>query len=471
MPSDRAPIILWFRRDLRLADHRALTAAAETGRPVIPVFILDYETAALGAAPKWRLGQGLERFAAALENKGSRLILRRGKAQEVLRKLIGETGAGAVYWSRLYDPDSIARDSAVKKALEDDGIEARSFAGHLVFEPWTVETESGGHYKVFSPMWKSVRNREIDAPLPEPGRLNAPESWPGSDALEDWKLGAAMNRGGAVVQDHCRPGEAAAQERFDWFMEEAAERYASRRDMVAQDATSGLSEYLSLGEISARRCWAVAQRDGGKGAETFRKELAWREFAYQLMYHTPRILSGNWREEWDGFPWNEDERFREVQRWKHARTGVRLVDAGLREMYVTGRMHNRARMIVASYLTKHLMCHWKIGMDWFADCLIDWDPASNAMGWQWVAGSGPDAAPYFRVFNPETQAQKFDPDETYLKRWIAEGQDDPGAEALSYFDAVPRSWNLSPDDPYPEPVVGLKEGREAALAAYQQRRS
>ena len=150
---------------------------------------------------------------------------------------------------------------------------------------------------------------------------------------------------------------------------------------------------------------------------------------------------------------------------------MRLVDAGLREMYVTGRMHNRARMIVASYLTKHLMCHWKIGMDWFADCLIDWDPASNAMGWQWVAGSGPDAAPYFRVFNPETQAQKFDPDETYLKRWIAEGQDDPGAEALSYFDAVPRSWNLSPDDPYPEPVVGLKEGREAALAAYQQRRS
>lgn len=471
MSETPSPVIVWFRRDLRLSDHPALSEAARDGRRVLPLFILDDLAEGLGAAPKWRLGQGLQTFGETLEKKGSRLILRRGKALDVLRDLIAETGAGAVFWSRLYDPDSIARDSAVKSALKEDGVEARSFAGHLVLEPWTVETGSGGFYRVFSPMWKSVRNREIDAPLPEPGKLQAPESWPASDSLEDWALGAAMNRGAAVLAAHCRPGEAAALDRFDWFMEEAAGHYASRRDMVAQDATSGLAEYLSLGEISARRCWAVAQREGGKGAETFRKELCWREFAYHLMYHSPHILTRNWREEWDGFPWNEDERFREVQRWKHARTGVRMVDAGLREMYVTGRMHNRVRMIVASYLTKHLMSHWKIGMDWFADCLTDWDPASNAMGWQWVAGSGPDAAPYFRIFNPDTQEKKFDPDGEYVRHWIAEGQKAPPDDALSYFEAVPRSWGLTPDDPYPDPVVGLKEGREAALAAYEQRQS
>ena len=471
MPETPSPAIVWFRRDLRLSDHPALSEAARDGRRVIPVFILDDLAEGLGAAPKWRLGQGVRTFSEALDKKGSRLILRRGKALDVLRDLIAETGAGAVYWSRLYDPDSIARDSAVKSALKENGVEARSFAGHLVLEPWTVESGSGGYYRVFSPMWKSVRTREIDAPLPEPGKLQAPESWPASDSLDDWALGAAMNRGAAVLGAHSRPGEAAALDRFDWFMDEAADRYASRRDMVAQDATSGLAEYLSLGEISARRCWAVAQREGGRGAETFRKELCWREFAYHLMYHSPHILTRNWREEWDGFPWNEDERFREVQRWKHARTGVRMVDAGLREMYVTGRMHNRVRMIVASYLTKHLMSHWKIGMDWFADCLTDWDPASNAMGRQWVAGSGPDAAPYFRIFNPDTQEKKFDPDGGYVRHWIAEGQNAPPDDALSYFEAVPRSWGLNPDDPYPEPVVGLKEGREAALAAYEQRQS
>ena len=233
-----------------------------------------------------------------------------------------------------------------------------------------------------------------------------------------------------------------------------------------------MSEYLALGEISPRTCWHAglsALHRGAKGAEKWLKELVWREFAYHLMYHTPRILTGNWREEWAAFPWNEDADRPEVLAWKQGRTGEPFVDAAMREMYVTGTMHNRARMIVASYLTKHLMTHWRIGQKWFEECLTDWDPASNAMGWQWVAGSGPDASPYFRIFNPATQLEKFDPDGEYLARWLAEGRDRPSPTALAYFDAVPRRWELSPKDAKPQPLVELSEGRKRALAAYEAR--
>jgi deoxyribodipyrimidine photo-lyase len=197
--------------------------------------------------------------------------------------------------------------------------------------------------------------------------------------------------------------------------------------------------------------------------------LVWREFAYHLMYHTPHILSGNWKPDWDAFPWNTDEDHPHVIAWKQGRTGIRFVDAAMREMYVTGRMHNRGRMIVASYLTKHLLSHWKIGLKWFEDCLIDWDPASNAMGWQWAAGSGPDAAPYFRVFNPVTQLDKFDPKGEYVAQWIAEGRRAPSQTALSYFNAIPRQWGLAPDLVYPAPVVAADAGRARALAAYEKR--
>ncbi|GHF68011.1 cryptochrome/photolyase family protein [Seohaeicola zhoushanensis] len=472
--ADNRPIILWFRRDLRLADHAALTAAFESGRPVIPVFVLDEVAEALGAAPKWRLGKGLEVFAQALERRGSRLVLRRGKALEVLRALVQETGAGAVWWSRLYDPACVERDTAVKAALKDEGVDARSFAGHLLFEPWTVETGQGGYYKVYTPFWKAVQGRDPGQPRAAPGRIAGPQDWPASDRLEDWALGAAMLRGGEIVARHTNAGEAAAQERLDAFIEQGIDRYGERRDMPGCDGTSRLSEYLALGEISPHRAWAAGQRaveEGKAGAVTFLKELVWREFAYHLMHHTPHMLTDNWRSEWDAFPWQEDQRRSEVIAWKHARTGVPFVDAGLREMYVTGRMHNRARMVVASYLTKHLMVHWKVGLKWFEDCLTDWDPASNAMGWQWVAGSGPDAAPYFRVFNPVTQLEKFDPRGLYARAWIAEGQSMPPATALEYFDAVPRSWRLSPEAAYPAPVVGLAEGRDRALAAYGARES
>ncbi len=473
MGIGRPPIIVWFRRDLRLSDHPALSAAAQSGRPIIPVFILDELVQGLGRAPKWRLGLGLELLSQSLSQLGSRLIPRRGDALEQLRQIIAETGAQDVYWSRAYDPASIARDTRVKSALKEQGIEAKSFAGHLLFEPWTVATKAGHPFRVFTPMWRAVQGREVALPESAPPRLEAPVQWPISDDLTSWMLGAGMNRGARVVGPYVRPGEDAARDHLEGFLNHI-ENYGTDRDRLDIKGTSNLSEYLSLGEIGPRSVWHRVQRaafEGVPGTGSFLRQLVWREFAYHLMYHTPQLVSGNWKPEWDTFPWNTDADTPYVVAWTRARTGIPVVDAGLREMYVTGRMHNRARMIVASYLTKHLMSHWKIGMDWFADCLIDWDPACNAMGWQWVAGSGPDASPFFRIFNPDTQQQKFDPQDAYLRRWIAEGQSDPSKTALSYFEAIPRSWGLDPKADYPAPVVELPVGRARALAAYGSRKT
>ncbi|MFB9150232.1 cryptochrome/photolyase family protein [Roseovarius ramblicola] len=469
--SDQTPVIAWLRRDLRLTDNPALRAACAGGGPVIPVFIHDDSVAALGAAAKWRLGLSVAALARDLEARGSRLILRRGDARDVIPALVAETGAGAVHWSRLYDPDAIARDGAIKAALKEGGIVAESHNAHLLFEPWTVETGSGGFYKVYSPMWRAVKDREVPEPAPAPARIPAPEAWPASDALEDWRMGAAMDRGAAVCLPHQCVGEQAAQGRLGAFMAGTIDGYRDARNNPAVAGTSNLSENLTYGEISPRQCWHAGLRalhEGKRGAEHWLRELVWREFAYHLMYHTPEILTRNWRAGWDAFPWTEGCAA-DVLRWKQGRTGIPFVDAAMREMYVTGRMHNRARMNVASYLTKHMMVHWRVGMDWFAECLTDWDPASNAMGWQWTAGCGPDAAPYFRVFNPETQLAKFDPEGGYARAWIAEAQARPPQTALSYFEAVPRRWGLSPGDPYPAPLVGLAEGRKRALAAYEAR--
>lgn len=468
--GETSPILLWFRRDLRLADHPALAAAAATGRPVIPVFLCDEVVEGQGAAPRWRLGLGVGHFAGRLATLGLRLVLRRGEALATLRALVRETGAGAVWWSRLHDPAARRRDEAVKAGLAADGVEARSFPGHVLFEPWTVETGQGGFYRVYTPFWNAVRGRDPGLPLAAPATVAGPAAWPASERLEDWALGAAMNRGGAVVARHVQVGEAAARDRLGAFLDARVEDYARARDLPAEAGTSRLSENLTYGEISARACWHAAMRalhDGRRGAEAFLKELVWRDFAYHLLHHTPHIAAEPWRAEWRGFPWNEDAARPEVVAWMRGRTGMPFVDAAMRELYVTGTVHNRARMIAASYLTKHLRSHWRIGLAWFEDCLIDWDPASNALGWQWVAGSGPDAAPYFRVFNPLSQAEKFDPDGAYRRRWIAEGQRDPPATALSFFAAIPRRWRLSPDDRYPGPVVPAEAGRRAALAAYE----
>ncbi|MEM9146492.1 MAG: deoxyribodipyrimidine photo-lyase [Pseudomonadota bacterium] len=480
MSEANAATLLWLRRDLRLADHPGWHAALEGGGPVIPVFILDpIIEAAYGAAPAWRLARSLEDLARRLEARGSRLILRRGEAGTVLTTLLQETGARRIVWSRQYEAEARTRDTALKARFKAAGIDAVSVNASLLFEPWDVATKTGGFYKVYTPFWKSVQGADLTAPLPEPGDLQAPESWPTSERLADWRLGAPMHRGGAIVAQYAEIGEEAAHRRLSQFLGTASEaavgRYKADRDRLDLDGTSRLSAALASGEISPRILWHAgwdaARRVAGPavdGATAFVSEIVWREFAYHLLYHTPHITRRNWRPEWDGFPWAADSA--EALCWRQGRTGIEVIDAAMREMYVTGTMHNRSRMLVASFLTKHLLVDWRAGEAWFRDCLVDWDPASNAMGWQWAAGTGPDAAPYFRVFNPDTQAERFDPNRAYRDRWIAEGRRAPHADALSYFDAVPRSWGLASDAPYPAPVIGLRAGRERALDAYRRLR-
>ncbi len=464
------PSLLWLRRDLRLSDHPGWQAARAGGGPVIPVFILDpLAEAQLGPASLWRLGESLRDHAAVLEAHGSRLILRRGEALTVLRALIAETGARRVVWSRLYDSRATARDGAIKAALKAEGIAATSVNASLLFEPWTVATGAGGFYRVFTPFWKAVRGREVPEPLPAPAGLAAPAAWPASEDLAGWWLGGAMNRGAAIVAGHAATGEEAARRRLAAFAAGPIARYAEDRDRPDIDGTSRLSAHLACGELSPRQAWhagrAALERAGGGGPETFLKELVWREFAYHLLHHTPRIETAHWRGDWDGFPWRPDNE--DAERWRRGMTGVPMVDAAMREMYVTGTMHNRCRMIAASYLAKHLLTDWRVGAEWFRYCLIDWDPASNALGWQWTAGSGPDAAPFFRIFNPETQAERFDPGRRYRDRFIAEGHAAPHPDALAFFEAAPRSWRLRSDDPYSAPVIGLADGRRRALDAFE----
>lgn len=466
------PLILWFRRDLRLDDNPMLAAAVETGRPLIPVFIADKSVLHLGAAARWRMGEAVAGFAKRLRSVGAPLILRRGDALAQLMALRAETGAGGIWWSRLYDPDAIARDAEIKSAFKADGLEVQSFASHTLVEPWQVATKAGGFFKVYTPFWKALDARGVASPLPAPKRLTIMQALPGSENLDQWHLGAAMNRGALILARYAQIGEEAALTRLERFLNGPIDLYREGRDFPAKEAVSGLSENLTYGEISARRIWHAAlafeaSQPGHAGAVHFRKELAWRDFAHHLMFHSKHILTENWRPEWHGFAWRGDSD--EAETWRRAMTGEPLVDAGLRELYVTGTMHNRARMVVASYLTKHLLTHWKIGLDWFADCLTDWDPASNAMGWQWVAGCGPDAAPYFRIFNPATQADKFDKTKAYRHKFIAELNRKPGPEALAFFEAVPRAWGLRPDQPYPQPMIDLRDGRARALNAYQTR--
>ncbi len=464
--------ILWLRRDLRLIDHPAWSVALEKGGPVWPVFILDpLIELTYGAAPKWRLGESIKSLDSTLKKYGSRLILRRGESAEVIQSLVTETGASRVVWSRLYDSESIHRDGEVGVALNDRGITFKEVNSSLLFEPWTVTTQTGSYYRVYTPFWRAVQHREIPDPLTAHSDLSPPSIWPHSDHLSDWNLGVDMNRGARIVSRFARIGEDAAHHRLNQFIDQSIHEYKSSRNFPSKESTSRLSENLAYGEISPRVIWhagmnAMNASENVRESEHFLKEVVWREFAYHLLYHTPHIVNKNWRSEWDNFPWRNDNE--DAEQWRRGMTGIEMVDAAMREMYVTGTMHNRTRMIVASFLTKHLMTGWTVGQAWFRECLIDWDIAANSMGWQWTAGSGPDAAPYFRVYNPEMQAQRFDPDHTYRDRFIAEGRLVPHEDGLSFFDAVPRSWNLSPDQPYPSPIIDLSVGRARAMEAYRQ---
>lgn len=465
-----APILLWLRRDLRLTDNPAMDWAAQQGRPVIPVWLRDEVVDTWGAAPLWRAGLGLAALARSLDGIGSRLVLRSGPALDGLRALAAETGAETVAFSRLYVADERARDERVADGLRADGVAVETFRGHVLFEPAEVTTGAGGFYKVFTPYWNAVRGRDLAPPTGPLDALAAPADWPASDDLAGWDMGRAMRRGADVVARHVHVGEEAARTRLHAFLHHRADDYVRGRDLLAVDGSSRLSENLTWGEISARECWFAGLRrrgEGHAGAETFLKELAWRDFAHHLAWHTPHLTSEHWKAGWETFPWRGDNP--DAEAWRRGRTGIEVVDAAMRELYVRGRMHNRARMLTASYLTKHLMTDWRVGSAWFADCLVDWDPGSNAMGWQWAAGCGPDASPFFRIFNPDTQAAKFDPDGGYRDRWLVHRKGDPLAR--SYFHAIPRAWGMSPEDPYPKaPVVGLAEGRARALEAFAQRR-
>ena len=469
----KQPIIVWFRRDFRLADHPALHEALALGHPVLPLVVLDPETLAMGPAALWRWGLAVEAFALRLQSMGSRLVLRRGPAPQVLAALLDETQAAGVLWSRSYDPNTTPRDALVKAMVKGRGLLAGSRPGFLLHEPAAVLTGAGGFYRVYTPFWNAVKGLPVAPPLPAPKDLPAPDVWPVSDDLASWDLGAGMRRGAAVVRPYQQVGEAAAMARLAAFIDIKADGYKLQRDFLAQDASSGLSENLTYGEISPRQIWHAGQRalhEGAAGAEHFLKELVWREFAWALMHHTPHIAHTNWRPEWEGFGWRADNP--DAEAWRRGQTGEPVVDAAMRQMFVTGTMHNRARMIVASYLTKHLLTDWRVGQAWFAQCLTDWDPAANAMGWQWVAGSGPDAAPYFRVFNPTTQAQNFDPDQSYRARYVAELSATPPKPALDFFAAAPISWRLDPTNRrYPPPLISLPDGRARALAAYAQRKA
>ena len=396
-------------------------------------------------------------FRERLRARGSELVLRRGPAPDTLLGLAREVGAGAVHWSRLHAPDAARRDEEVKRHLESAGITAESHRGHLLNEPDDVATGAGGPYRVFTPFWNAIGPRGAEAPLRAPARIDAPDGWPRSERLDDWALGAAMGRGAAVVARHVRVGEEAARARLHAFVHGALAAHAEGRDRPDRAGTSGLSEALAWGEISPRTVWHAAE--GVPGADGFLKELGWREFAAHLLWHFPDLAARNRRREWDGFPWRRDNA--DAERWRRGLTGEPMVDAGMRQMFVTGTMHNRVRMLVASYLTKHLLTDWRVGLRWVEECLTDWDPASNALNWQWVAGSGPDAAPYFRVFSPERQAEKFDPEGAYRRYWLE------GAGAEAFLEAAPRAWDLEAEDYPAAPIVAHAEGRKRALAAYQ----
>ncbi len=458
--ASATPTIVWLRKDLRLADNHALTAASTAG-PIIPVFILDDVFATtLGAAAKLRLKLSLEALSRDLAQAGAPLILRRGEALTVLRALVAETGAKAVTWTRLTDGPALERDKRIKAALVDDGVTTESHGGFTLLDPWTVKTGAGNQFKVYTPFWRAVSARDIERPLPRPKILTGVQGVR-SDTLVDWRLEAEMGPAADALADQISAGEQAALDKLDTFLDGPAPRYAEDRDQMGlPNAVTQLSDHLAVGEISPRTIWWALMATGDThGHVTARKQIVWRDFAHHLLFHDPEMETRCWRREWEEFAWAGDNDA--AAKWKAGSTGIDVVDAAMRELWVTGRMHNRARMIVASVLTKNLLVDWRIGEAWFRHTLIDWDPANNAMGWQWVAGCGPDASPFFRIFNPATQAEKFDKSKTYRRRWLYQGE---GAKS---FKAMWPKSDVTLSLESPPLMVDLKATRQAALSAWE----
>ncbi|WP_303749901.1 cryptochrome/photolyase family protein [Stenotrophomonas pigmentata] len=462
--------IVWFRRDLRLRDNPALQAAIEAGHDVIPVYIhAPHEEGAWapGAASDAWLHHSLQQLDAQLRAIGSALLLHSGDSMAELQALIAESGAEAVYWNRKYEPATQPRDAAIKRGLREQGVQVESHNGYLLFEPWELATLQGGPYKVFTPFWRNALTRWRLAELSEAPRKLSPVKLSGLPlqalALEPrlgWDAG---------FWEHWQPGEAGAQEALEVFAEGALNGYREQRDLPDRTGTSLLSPHLHFGEIAP---WRIAYtleglRSAGRDADIdgYIRQLGWREFSWHLLHHFPQTSDVNLNPRFERFAW-EPAQPEMLAAWQQGRTGIPIVDAGMRELWATGYMHNRVRMLVGSFLCKHMRMHWKEGARWFWDTLVDADLANNSMGWQWIAGTGADAAPYFRVFNPVTQAQKFDPNARYISRWVPELAALPVKARFAPWQFPQLLAELAPSYPT-QPLVDLAKGRDEALAAYQ----
>jgi deoxyribodipyrimidine photo-lyase len=476
-----APAIVWFRQDLRVANNAALHAALRNHDRVIPVFIHDDDNSSPwhhGAASRWWLHYSLKSLNSSLRELGSRLIIRTGNnCLAEIRQLIADSKASQVYWNRLYEPHHIERDKMIKQALKDDGIAVDSFNSALLHEPWEIEKNNGGPFRVFTPFWKACIKSGLAS-----GRYDAPDHMPAvSRTIKSVKLDSLellpTIRWDKSFTDYWQPGEAGAHQCLDEFLDHAMQHYQDDRNRPDIIGTSMLSAHLHFGEISPQQVvektsHAVninSQQGLVTSSETFIREIGWREFAYHLLYHFPHTVDKPLHERFEHFPW-ESNYSRSLRAWQQGQTGIPLVDAGMRQLWQTGWMHNRVRMIVASMLTKNMLIPWQEGAEWFWDTLVDADLASNTLGWQWTAGCGADAAPYFRIFNPVTQAEKFDPLGIYIRKWIPEISALPNKYLCQPWTA-PASLldehGIKLGKDYPHPVVDLKTSRQRALDRYQ----
>lgn len=460
--------ILWFRQDLRLADNPALSAAMEQGR-VLPIYILDDETAAdcaMGGASRWWLHHSLHDLDRSL--KGN-LNLYQGDAAAVINTLCQRFKVEGVYWNRCYEPWRISRDRAIKSDLTDAGIENKSFNASLLNEPWNILKNDSTPYKVFTPYYRQAAAQgDISVALPEPNITSALIRDKNALNLDSLSLLPA-NGWDSGFYKLWSPGEKGAHASLHRFISEGIHQYKTGRDFPALNSVSKLSPHLHFGEISPRQIMrTVKTLIDDDNVEHFQRELGWREFSYYLLFHWPHLPHQNLKKNFDAFPWESNPEG--LQRWQQGKTGYPIIDAGMRELWQTGFMHNRVRMITASFLVKNLLIDWRQGERWFWDCLLDADLASNSASWQWVAGCGTDAAPYFRIFNPVTQGEKFDSEGEYTKHFVPELKDLPSKYLFKPWEApaeVLSRANVKLGDNYPFPIVDIKESRQRALGAYE----
>lgn len=476
MSSRGSPIIVWLRRDLRVVDNPALTTAAATGRPLIPLYIHDVDgpPRPLGSASAWWLDKSLRDLGETLRKAGSRLVLRRGNSLTALRAIIKETGATAVHWNRLYDRKSLDRDLTIAKALKDAGVEAETHNASLLNEPESVRTGSGGPFRVFTPYFRAARQQvNGESLVSAPVRLASMPQEILSDNLDAWHLHPS-NPDWAAGFCNWTPGEHGASERLRTFLRSGAKDYSRGRNMMAEDGVSRLSPHLNFGEIGPRQVWAAIESAANDGdiahgeAETFQKELVWREFNYSLLFHNPQITHRPFNSTFANFAWVKNEAG--FKAWTKGLTGYPVVDAAMRQLWSTGWMHNRARMIAASFLVKDLLIDWREGEAWFWDTLVDADLANNVGNWQWVAGSGADAAPFFRIFNPVLQGAKFDARGDYVRRWVPELAQLDARDIHHPWAAEPAALKFAGVElgvTYPFPIVDHPTARDRALAAYK----